>query len=85
MSDDLYDDYTFINSVCDDMTPADVLLSLVKECPHDSRRICHIPEVNSWQKMDLKEAHAQIRSLHPEKQKELVEQHRCCSCKLKKE
>jgi hypothetical protein len=85
LSDEPLNEYSFVNAVCDDMDPADVLLSLVLECPHDARRkSCPIDEIAKWRKMRIRDARDAINSLPHTTRKELVEKHRCCSCSLTK-
>jgi hypothetical protein len=77
--DIVYDD-ACVNSVCDIMSPADVLLSLILECPRDFRlKSCPIKEVEKWRKMELKQAYNHINTLPLSEQKKLVEEHRKCS------
>lgn len=77
--DCVYED-ACVNSVCDSMSPTDMLLSLTLECPRDCRlKSCPIKEVEKWRKMDLKQAYANINTLSLSKQKKLVEEHRKCS------
>lgn len=77
--DYVYED-SCVNSVCDSMSPVDMLLSLTQECPLDCRsKSCPIKEIQSWRKMDLKQAYNHITALPLSKQKKLVEEHRKCS------
>lgn len=71
-----------VNSVCDSMSPVDMLLSLTQECPLDcTSKLCPIKEIEKWRKMDLKKAYSRISSLSLVEQKRLVEEHRKCSNK----
>jgi hypothetical protein len=69
-----------VNSVCDSMSPVDMLLSLTQECPLDCRsKTCPIAEIQKWRKMDIKQAYNHITALPLSEQKKLVETHRKCS------
>jgi len=77
--DSVYDD-ACVNSICDSMSPVDMLLSLASECPLDCRlKSCPIKEVEKWRKMDLKQVYNHISALPLSEQKRLVEEHRKCS------
>jgi hypothetical protein len=73
-------DTACVNSVCDSMSPADILLSLALECPRDCMlKSCPIKEVEKWRQMDLKQAYAHINTMSLSEQKKLVAEHRKCS------
>ena len=69
--------------ICMRMDPKDVLLSIAKECPYDSRlKSCPIKEVEEWRSMDVLNVLCRIQSLPSNVQKELAEKHLKCSCTL---
>ena len=75
----IYED-ACVNSVCDSMSPVDMLLSLTQECPLDCKsKSCPIKEIHTWRKMDLKQAYNHISALPLTEQRRLVEEHRKCS------
>jgi len=79
-ADDYFCEDACVNSVCDSMSPVDMLLSLTRECPVDCRsKSCPIEEIEKWRKLGLKQAYDHITSLSLSEQKRLVEEHRKCS------
>jgi hypothetical protein len=78
--DDLVYEDACVNSVCDSMSPVDMLLSLTQECPLDCKSAsCPIKKIQKWRKMGLKQAYNHITLLPLSEQKKLVEEHRRCS------